>query len=77
MVQIQEKLTERNITVTLTDSTKRYIAQEAYSPAYGARPVKRYLQKHIETEIASKIIKGEVSDGENITIDIKNEGLSF
>ncbi len=77
MVHIQGKLRERGITVILTDSTKRYIADEAYSPIYGARPVKRYLQKHIETEIAAKIIKGEVHDGENIIIDIKNDGLSF
>ena len=77
MVQIQEKLKERNITVTLTDSTKRYIAEEAYSPFYGARPIKRYLQKHIETEIAAKIVKGEVKDGENITIDINRESPSF
>ncbi len=77
MIHIQEKLKERNITVTLTDSTKRYIAQESYSPNYGARPVKRYLQKYIETEIASKIIKDEVHDGEKITIDIKNNALSF
>lgn len=77
MLHIQDKLKERNITVTLTDTTKRYIAEQAYSPVYGARPVKRYLQKHIETEIASKIIKGEVEDGENITIDIKDSLLSF
>ena len=77
MVHIQEKLKDRNIKVILTDTTKRYIAKEAYSPTYGARPVKRYLQKHIETEIASKLIKGEVHDGEDITIDIKNNGLSF
>jgi ATP-dependent Clp protease ATP-binding subunit ClpB len=69
MGHIQEKLKDRNITLKLTDSTKRFIAKEAYSPAYGARPIKRYLQKHIETEIASKIIKGEVRDGEEITID--------
>lgn len=77
MVHIQEKLKDREIRVILTDSTKRYIAREAYSPAYGARPVKRYLQKHIETEIASKLIKGEVHNGEDITIDIKNDSLSF
>lgn len=77
MVHIQDKLKERNIKVILTDSTKQYIAKEAYSPSYGARPVKRYLQKHIETEIASKLIKGEVRDGEDITIDMKNDGLSF
>lgn len=66
---IQEKLKDRNIVLRLTDSTKRFIAKEAYSPAYGARPIKRYLQKHIETEIAAKIISGEVRDGEEITID--------
>lgn len=77
MAEIQEKLKDREITVVLTDATKKFIAQEAYSPVYGARPVKRYLQKHIETEIASKIIRGEVKDKETITIDIKDEGLSF
>lgn len=77
MVQIQNKLKDRNITVILTDSTKRYIADEAYSPTYGARPVKRYLQKHIETEIAAKLIRGEVHEGETITIDINQKGLSF
>lgn len=77
MIHIQEKLKERNITVTLTENTKKYIAEESYSAAYGARPVKRYLQKHIETEIASKIIKGEVKDGEDITIDINRNSPHF
>lgn len=77
MIGIQRKLAERNITITLTEATKKYIAEEAYSPNYGARPVKRYLQKNIETEIATKIIKGEITDGQNITIDIKNDELSF
>ncbi|MDO4552803.1 MAG: ATP-dependent chaperone ClpB [Bacillota bacterium] len=72
MDQIQARLADRNISVVLTEATKRYIAGEAYTPAYGARPVKRYLQKHIETEIAARIIRGEVKDGEIITIDIKN-----
>lgn len=77
MAQIQERVADRNITINLTNATKRFIASEAYSPAYGARPVKRYLQKHIETEIAAKIIKGEVKDGETITIDIRNEKMTF
>ncbi|MCL1808597.1 MAG: ATP-dependent chaperone ClpB [Clostridiales bacterium] len=73
MKDIQKKLSERSITVALTESTKRTIAREAYSPLFGARPVKRYLQKHIETQIAEKIIRGEVKDGEAITIDIKSQ----
>ena len=75
MEDIQKRLEDRRIQVTLTDATKRYIAKEAYSPTFGARPVKRYLQKHIETEIATKIIRGEVKDGETITIDIKDDRM--
>ena len=58
MVHIQNKLKDRNITVKLTEAAKKFIADEAYSPTYGARPVKRYLQKNIETEIAAKNCKG-------------------
>ncbi len=77
MLDIQKKLADRKITLKLTPSTKKFIAEEAYSPIYGARPVKRYLQKFIETEMATKIIKGEVKDGEEIIVDIKNDELSF
>ncbi|MDD2484092.1 MAG: ATP-dependent chaperone ClpB [Eubacteriales bacterium] len=77
VAQIQRKLTDRNISITLTPATKKFIADEAYSPTYGARPVKRYLQKQIETEIASKIIRGEIKDGETITIDIKGDQMTF
>jgi ATP-dependent Clp protease ATP-binding subunit ClpB len=74
---IREKLTDRNITVNFTDETKKFIAKETYSPIYGARPIRRYLQKNIETEIATKIIKGEVKDGDEITIDITGDNLKF
>ncbi len=75
MEDIRKRLADRNISLILTESTKRFIAQEAYTPAFGARPVKRYLQKHIETEIAAKIIRGEVKDGETITIDMKENKM--
>ncbi|MDR1028749.1 MAG: AAA family ATPase, partial [Clostridiales Family XIII bacterium] len=68
--EIQDRLSERDIKVHFTEDTKRFIAKETYSPTYGARPIKRYLQKTIETEIATKIIRGEVKDGDDFTIDI-------
>lgn len=77
MAEIQKRLAERRIRVELTDKTKDFIAMEAYSPTFGARPVKRYLQKHIETEIAERIIKGEVKDGETVVIDIHQDKLRF
>ena len=74
---IQTRLTEREITLELTDAAKNFIAEEAYDPVYGARPVKRYLQKSIETQLASMIIRGEVCDGDKITIDSNGEKLDF
>ena len=68
---------ERNIRITLTQGSKHFIAKEAYTPIYGARPVRRYLQKHIENELAAKLIKGEIKDGDEITIDIKQDELTF
>ena len=72
MEEIQARLADRNITLKLTDASKQLIAKEAYTPQYGARPVKRYLQKYIETGIAEKIIKGEIMDGQEIVIDVSN-----
>lgn len=70
MDEIQSRLEDRNISLRLTDESKDIIAREAYTPQYGARPVKRYMQKHIETFIADKIIRGEVSDGDELVIDL-------
>jgi ATP-dependent Clp protease ATP-binding subunit ClpB len=73
MVDIEARLAEKGIKVNFTDKTKRFIAQETYSPTYGARPIKRYLQKNIETQIAAKIIRGELNDGDTFTVDIGAE----
>ena len=58
-----------SVVANLCDEAAKFIAEEAYEPAYGARPVKRYLKKNVETELASMIIRGEVKDGDKIIID--------
>ncbi|MDR1292221.1 MAG: ATP-dependent chaperone ClpB [Clostridiales Family XIII bacterium] len=73
MIDIEARLAEKGIKVSFTDKTKRFIAKETYSPTYGARPIKRYLQKNIETQIAAKIIRGELKDGDTFTVDIGAE----
>ena len=78
MKGLENRLAARDITLEMTDEAKNDIADEAYDPNYGARPVKRYIQSHIETEIAELIIKGEVTDGSKIRIDASpDEGLKF
>ncbi len=77
LVSLVRRLGERNIELELTKSAKSHIAKEAYDPVYGARPVKRYLQKHIENELAKMIIAGEVYEGGKVEIDLENGSLKF
>ena len=74
---LSKRLADREMSLVITDPAKKFIANEAYDPQYGARPVKRYLQKHVETEIASMIIRGDLVDGNTVTIDSDGEKLIF
>lgn len=74
---IESRLEERDIKLVVSDNALKLIGRESYSPQYGARPVKRYLQKYIETEIAKMIIGGEVVDGDSVEIENMDETLKF
>ncbi|WP_270303205.1 ATP-dependent chaperone ClpB [Baileyella intestinalis] len=71
------RLKERNIDLILTDSAASIMADESYDPVYGARPVKRYVQNHVENEIARMIIAGEAGDGDRIRIGEEGGQLKF
>ncbi len=71
---LRNRLADKEITLSLTDAAKEFIAKESYDPIYGARPVKRYLQKNLETMIATRIIRGEIAEGDNVTIDVSGSG---
>ena len=77
MKDIEHRLEERNIKLSLTEAAKKFIADESYDPAYGARPVKRFLQRSVETELAGEIIRGTVKDGDRVIIDSDGSKLSF
>ena len=74
---IQSKLEDRIISIDLTEEAKELILRRSYSIKYGARPVKRFLQKYIETEISVMIIKGNLKDNDTILIDVENEELNI
>ncbi len=74
---IEKRLEDRNMKLELSEEAKAFIAREAYTPAYGARPVKRYLQKHVETQLAGEIIRGNVKDGDTIVIGASDGQLTF
>ena len=77
--QLQKRLTERKLTLTVTDAAKEYIAREGYDPVFGARPLKRAIQKEIQNPLAFKILQGEFRDGDPVTVDYaaKDGGLVF
>ena len=74
---LEKRLLDRDMRLELTDSAKSFIADEAYDPHYGARPVNRYLQKNVETQIAAMIIKGDIVDGQTILIDSDGSALNI
>ncbi len=75
MKDVNARLEEKQLTVELSEEAKQLIAQEAYDPVYGARPLKRYLQKNVETLAARKILEGDVEIGDVIRIETDGDGL--
>ncbi len=77
MQRLRNRLAERKITVTLTPAARKFIAESAYDPVYGARPLRRFLQQRLETPLAKQLIAGDIRDGRDITVDAAEEGLTF
>jgi len=74
---LRARLAERNIEIDLSDAAKEYIALEGYDPVYGARPLKRFLQRRIETPLSRKLIAGEITDGSHVTVEFIAGELVF
>ena len=72
---LQRRLEQRSITVSLSEEAKRFIANAAYDPVFGARPLKRYIQKHVETVLARQLIADGVSENRKASIDVKDNQL--
>ena len=70
MDELNARLKDRDIKVELSDGAKTFIIDEGYEPAYGARPLKRFLQKNVETLSARLILEGGVLEGNTILIDL-------
>jgi ATP-dependent Clp protease ATP-binding subunit ClpB len=77
LLQIRRRLTDRHIELELTDAAKEHIAREGYDPVYGARPLKRYLQRQVETALSRKLLSGEIIDHSRVVVDFKKGGLVY
>jgi ATP-dependent Clp protease ATP-binding subunit ClpB len=71
--QLELRLADRHISVQLTDKAKNYIATAGFDPVYGARPLKRFIQKHVETKLARELIAGAIHDHDQVIIDVEED----
>jgi ATP-dependent Clp protease ATP-binding subunit ClpB len=74
---LQARLVERKLTLTLTEGARTWLANEGYDPAFGARPLKRLIQRRIQDPLALKLLAGEIHDGDTVEVDEAEGGLIF
>jgi ATP-dependent Clp protease ATP-binding subunit ClpB len=74
---LQERLAARKLGVTLTDDARDYLADRGFDPTYGARPLKRLIQREVQDALAMKLLAGEIRDGDRVEIDRGPNGLEF
>ena len=74
---LERRLEDKKMFLKLSDTALDWLAEVGYDPVYGARPLKRAIQKELETQIAKKILRGELKDGDTIFVDVENERLVF
>ena len=72
-----KRLADRKIKVELTDRAKDFLVEEGYDPIYGARPLKRTIQKRVLDPLAVGVLQGQYVEGDQITVDLGPDGLSF
>lgn len=77
VVRLTQRLSDRKISLKLSDSALDFLAEVGYDPVFGARPLKRAIQKELETQIAKAILRGEFHDGDTIFVDVENERIAF
>ena len=74
---LRRRLDERGLTIELTDEARAYLATRGYEPAFGARPLKRLIQREIQDPLALRLLSGEIRDGDAVKIDASPDGLVF
>ncbi len=74
---LQKRLAERKLGVELTAKAKAWLAKEGYDPIYGARPLRRAIERYVENPLSTKVLRGEFKEGDTITVDLRDKGLTF
>ena len=75
--RLRQRLEDRQIRLNMTDRARDFVAEVAYDPIYGARPLKRYLQQAVETPLARELVAGNIHDGGSVVVDVTDGKLTF
>ena len=75
--EVERRLAERNIKLEISDEARAWLVQKGYDPVYGARPLRRAIQRYVENPISAKILQGEFKEGDTIAITLKADNLNF
>jgi ATP-dependent Clp protease ATP-binding subunit ClpC len=75
--EVEQRLAERKIRLEVNEEARAWLVQKGYDPVYGARPLRRAIQKYVENPISTRILQGEFKEGDTITIGLKEDNLSF
>ncbi|VFU13873.1 protein disaggregation chaperone [anaerobic digester metagenome] len=77
VADLQKRLSEREISFELSNEAKEFIAREGFDPIYGARPLKRFIQRELETRLGRAIVAGQIMDGSRVSVELRNGELTF
>jgi ATP-dependent Clp protease ATP-binding subunit ClpB len=77
LIRLRQRLEERKIELELTDKARDYLAEHGYDPSYGARPLKRLIQRELETALGRKLLSGEIRDNSKVIVTAGARGLEF
>ena len=75
--QVRAMLAERKITLKLDDLALTWLAEAGYDPVYGARPLRRVIQRNLQSALATRILEGSIKDGDTVKVGSTNDGLEF
>jgi ATP-dependent Clp protease ATP-binding subunit ClpA len=74
---LQKRLAERKLDIELTEKAKSWLAKEGYDPVFGARPLRRVIERCVENPLSTKLLRGEFKEGDTVKVELGDEGLTF
>ena len=74
---LQDRLSERGMGIEITEAAKTWLAKEGFDPVYGARPLRRAIERYVENPLSTKVLKSEFNEGDSIMVDVADDELIF